>query len=58
VELVYGYATWLIHGRLPLAATAVGYVVFAAVMYSATRLRDTLTTLPGPRRPPAQAVTA
>jgi uncharacterized membrane protein len=40
VELVYGYATWLIHGRLPLWGTAVGYVAFCALMYAAIRGRD------------------
>jgi uncharacterized membrane protein len=35
VELVYGYATWLIHGRLPLAATAATYVAFCTLVYAA-----------------------
>jgi uncharacterized membrane protein len=40
VELVYGYATWAIHRRLPLWGSAVGYVAFCALMYGAVRLRD------------------
>ena len=34
VELVYGYASWLWRGRLPLWGTAVGWVTFSAVMYA------------------------
>jgi uncharacterized membrane protein len=33
VELVYGYATWPIHRRLPLWGVGLAYVVFAASMY-------------------------
>jgi uncharacterized membrane protein len=40
VELVYGYATWVIHRRLPLWGSAVAYVAFCALMYGALRLRD------------------
>jgi uncharacterized membrane protein len=40
VELVYGYATWLIHERLPLAAVGVGYAIFCVLMYRAVVLRD------------------
>jgi uncharacterized membrane protein len=34
VELVYGYASWLWRGRLPLWGTAVGWVTFSALMYA------------------------
>lgn len=40
VELVYGYATWTIHRRLPLWGTAVAYVIFCGVMRAAIPLRD------------------
>jgi uncharacterized membrane protein len=33
VELVYGYATWPIHRRLPMWGVGLAYVVFAASMY-------------------------
>jgi uncharacterized membrane protein len=42
VELVYGYATWLIRGRLPLWGTAIAFVAFCALMYGAIVLRDRL----------------
>jgi hypothetical protein len=42
VELVYGYATWAIHRRLPLWGTAIAYVLFTALMYGAVVLRDHL----------------
>jgi uncharacterized membrane protein len=35
VELVYGYATWLIHGRLPIPATLAAYAAFSVLMYAA-----------------------
>ena len=40
VELVYGYATWPIHGRLPLWGVGVAYVVFTALIYGAVVLFD------------------
>ena len=40
VELVYGYATAIIHHRLPLAVNAVVYVAFLAAMYWSLDLRD------------------
>jgi uncharacterized membrane protein len=40
VELVYGYATWGIHRRLPFWGAVVAYAVFAASMYAAVVLRD------------------
>ena len=42
VELVYGYATWPIRGRLPLWGTAIAFSVFCALMYGAIVLRDRL----------------
>ncbi len=35
VELVYGYATWPLRGRLPLWGVGVAYAVFTALMYGA-----------------------
>jgi uncharacterized membrane protein len=35
VELVYGYATWPIHGRLPLWGVGLAYLAFTALMYRA-----------------------
>ena len=40
IELIYGYATWPIHGRLPLWGTAIGCAVFSALMYGAVVLTD------------------
>ena len=40
VELVYGYASWLWRGRLPLWATAIAFVAFCIAMYGAVILRD------------------
>ena len=40
VELVYGYASWLWRGRLPLPATLAACAVFTVLMYWAVRLRD------------------
>jgi hypothetical protein len=42
VELVYGYTTWLIRGRLPLWAVVIAYAAFCAAMYGAIVLRDRL----------------
>src|SRR5262249_1071894 len=42
VELVYGYATWPIHSRLPLWGALVMWAVFSAAMYGAVVLRDAL----------------
>jgi uncharacterized membrane protein len=44
VELVYGYATWVIHRRLPLWGTGLAYLVFCAAMYAAILLRDRVVT--------------
>jgi uncharacterized membrane protein len=40
VELVYGYASWLWRGRLPLWGTAVACAGFCVLMYGAVILRD------------------
>src|SRR5215468_4925837 len=40
VELVYGYASWAIHRRLPLWGTALGYFVFTVFIYAVVVLRD------------------
>jgi uncharacterized membrane protein len=39
VELVYGYATMLVHHRLPLWGTGLGFVAFATLMYWAIALK-------------------
>jgi uncharacterized membrane protein len=39
VELVYGYASWLWRGTLPLWGTAVGTVLFTTLMYGVVVLR-------------------
>ena len=40
VELVYGYASWLWRGRLPLWGTFAAYAGFSTLMYGALVLRD------------------
>ena len=40
VELVYGYATWIIHRKLPVWVAALVYLSFCAAMYGAILLRD------------------
>ncbi len=40
VELVYGYLSWPLHGRLPLWGTFVAYGLFTALMYRAIVLKD------------------
>jgi uncharacterized membrane protein len=42
VELVYGYATWLMRGRLPLWGVVAAFAAFCAAMYGAIVLRDRL----------------
>jgi len=39
VELVYGYATWPLRGRLPLWGALAAWLVFSALMYGAIGLR-------------------
>jgi len=58
VELVYGYASWLWRGRLPLPATVVGYAAFSALMYGAVVLRDRVTIAWRTRRAVAESTTA
>ncbi len=43
VELVYGYASWLWHGRLPLWGTGIAFGAFSALMYAAIVIRDRVT---------------
>jgi uncharacterized membrane protein len=43
VELVYGYATWLIHGRLPLPATVAAYMAFCTLIYAAVAAWERLS---------------
>jgi len=40
VELVYGYATWVVRHSLPLWATALAYLAFTALMYASVHWRD------------------
>jgi uncharacterized membrane protein len=40
VELVYGYATWLLRGRLPVWGSILACLVFSALMYGAVVVRD------------------
>ena len=40
VELVYGYATWPLHGRLPLWGSLIACAVFSLLMYRAVIFRD------------------
>src|SRR5262249_45845772 len=40
VDLVYGYATWAIHRRLPFWVAVAAYATFAALMYVAVVGRD------------------
>jgi uncharacterized membrane protein len=40
VELVYGYATWPLHGKLPVWGTVMACGAFSMLMYRAIDLRD------------------
>jgi uncharacterized membrane protein len=40
VELVYGYASWPLRGRLPLPLSVLAWAVFSALMFGAIVLRD------------------
>jgi uncharacterized membrane protein len=44
VELVYGYASWLWRGRLPLWATVAGFGAFTVLMYGAVVLHDRIAS--------------
>jgi hypothetical protein len=37
---VYGYATWLLRGRLPVWGSILACLVFSALMYGAVVVRD------------------
>jgi uncharacterized membrane protein len=50
VELVYGYASWLLRRRLTLPQVLVGYVVFCLLMYGAVLARDRLVKARRARR--------
>jgi uncharacterized membrane protein len=54
VELVYGYATWPIHNRLPLSAVFAAWGTFCGLMYAAVlakdRVRQWRPALTGPGR--------
>ena len=47
VELVYGYASWLLRRQLPLWGTAIAYVLFTLLMRRAVLLRDRLSIAGG-----------
>lgn len=40
VELVYGYATWPLHGRLSLWGAIIACAAFSLLMYRAVIFRD------------------
>jgi hypothetical protein len=43
VELVYGYTSWPLRGRLPLPFSVLAWAVFSALMFGAVVLRDRIT---------------
>jgi uncharacterized membrane protein len=43
VELVYGYASWILHELLSLGQVLVGWVLFSGLMLGAVAIRDRLT---------------
>ena len=45
VELVYGYASWLLRLRLPVWGTFVACAVFCVLMYGAVVLRDRVVSM-------------
>lgn len=45
IEIVYGYATWAIHRRLPLWGTALAFGIFVIGIYSTIALRDSALQL-------------
>jgi uncharacterized membrane protein len=61
VELVYGYSTWPIHGRLPLWGTTIAFAAFSGLMYGGILVRDRIMAIwsgtgsigPHTRPPPA-----
>jgi uncharacterized membrane protein len=60
VELVYGYATWPIHHRLPVVGTLIAYGLFTALVYGAVIAKDRLIEARRTRgsRPEPSPVTA
>ena len=54
VELVYGYLSWPLHGRLPLWGTFVDYGLFTALMYRAIVLKDRVVARWNSRHPVTQ----
>jgi uncharacterized membrane protein len=52
VELVYGYATAVLHRRLPLPLNVIAFLIFVAAMYWAIALRDHLVAWWGARARP------
>ena len=52
VELVYGYASWPLRGRLPLWGSLVACALFSVLMYGAIVLRDRIVETWQARRPP------
>jgi uncharacterized membrane protein len=50
VELVYGYASWLLRLRLPLWGTFVACAMFCVLMYGAIVLRDRVVSMWRTRR--------
>lgn len=57
VELVYGYASWLWRGRLPLWGTLAAWAAFSTLMYGALVLRDRVTAAWRTRRAAPQHAT-
>jgi hypothetical protein len=56
VELVYGYASWLWRGRLPLWGTAIAFGLFTLLIDRAVLARDgTVESWRGRRRGPTPA---
>jgi hypothetical protein len=53
VELVYGYTTWWLRGRLPVWGTLVAFAMFCAAMYGAVLIRDRVVASWRLRRAPA-----
>jgi uncharacterized membrane protein len=60
VELVYGYASWLWRGRLPLWASVAAWVAFSGLMYASVVARDRIADAWRARdkRPVPQVATA
>ena len=44
VEIVYGYATWVVHKQLPIWLAIAGYVAFCALMLAAIAARERIVT--------------